>query len=677
MSQLSTPFDTVLIANRGEIACRIIRACRELGLGTVAVYSEPDRHSLHVHLADQAVCLGPAPASESYLNIPALLAAAQATGAQALHPGYGFLAENPELAEACARSGLVFVGPSADVLRELGAKTAARDRAEALGIPVVPGQAIDPEQPEACLALASELGYPLLVKAVGGGGGRGMRRIASQAELLPALASAAAEALKAFSDPRLYLEKLLEPVRHIEFQILGDTQGRVIHLGERECSLQRRYQKIWEEAPAFNFSSELRQVMGDDAVKLGSSLSYVGAGTVEFILDSQNHYYFLEVNPRIQVEHPVTEAITGLDLVQLQLKLAAGESLPLSQADVRAEAQASGHAIEVRICAEDPSLNFAPASGRMAVWQLPTWLRCDSGISSGAEIGIHYDSLLAKLIIHAPTRQQALSQLRRALSECVALGLPTNIPFLMDLCAEKDLADGRVHTGWLEAQLASQSRCPQPQAKPPLALLAAATAWRWQMRPRDPLQAAGLPTGWRNNPSAPQREHWAFLNQPFSLSYRQRGLNKLAVSLTSEADAPEEMHLHLIEADAEKVCFEYQNLRYQCRVWQNGEQLWLHHRSWGNLCLEMLPRLRRPAAQTQAGDLCAVLPGKVLKLEVSVGQPVAEGDLLVVLESMKMETSLNAPFAGVVREVCVSPLQQVSAGQKLLEISPPDSHANS
>ncbi|MBT9547489.1 MAG: ATP-grasp domain-containing protein [Candidatus Sericytochromatia bacterium] len=677
MSQAIIPFDTVLIANRGEIACRIIRACRELGLGTVAVYSEADRHSLHVQLADQAVYLGPAPASESYLKIPALLAAAHATGAQALHPGYGFLAENPELADACARSGLVFVGPSANVLRELGAKTTARDRALALGIPVVPGQAIDPDQPEACQALANHLGYPLLVKAVGGGGGRGMRRIANQAELLPALASAAAEALKAFSDHRLYLEKLLEPVRHIEFQILGDSQGQVIHLGERECSLQRRYQKIWEEAPAVNFSSELRQAMGADAVKLGSSLSYVGAGTVEFILDSQDQYYFLEVNPRIQVEHPVTEAITGLDLVQLQLKLAAGEPLPLSQSELLSELQASGHAIEVRICCEDPSYNFAPASGKMAQWQLPNWLRIDSGITAGAEIGIDYDSLLAKLIIHAPTRQQALSQLRRALSESVALGLPTNIPFLMDLCAEKDLVAGRVHTGWLEAQLAALSQTPAAQAKPPLALLAAATAWQMQMRPRDPLQAAGLPIGWRNNPSAPQREHWGFWGQRFTVTYHQIGQNKLAVNLTSEADAPEEMTLHLIEADAEKICFEYQNLRYLCRVWQNGEQLWLHHRSWGNLCLDMLPRLRRPAAQTQAGDLCAVLPGKVLKIEVSLGQHVAEGDPLLVMESMKMETRLNAPFAGVVHAVCVSPLQQVSAGQKLLEISPPDSNANS
>ncbi|MGE3727008.1 MAG: biotin carboxylase N-terminal domain-containing protein [Candidatus Sericytochromatia bacterium] len=666
MSQPQKAFDTVLIANRGEIACRIIRACRELGLGTVAVYSEADRDSLHVQWADQAVYLGPAPASESYLNIPALLAAAQATGAQALHPGYGFLAEKPELAEACAAAEVVFVGPRAEVLRELGAKTSARERAQALGIPVVPGRAIDPDQPEACQALAEELGYPLLVKAVGGGGGRGMRRIASTAELLPALASAAAEALKAFSDHRLYLEKLLEPVRHIEFQILGDSQGQVIHLGERECSLQRRYQKIWEEAPAVNFSSELRQAMGADAVKLGSSLGYVGAGTVEFILDSLNQYYFLEVNPRIQVEHPVTEAITGLDLVQLQLILAAGAPLPLSQAEV----QSAGHAIEVRICAEDPNLNFAPASGKMARWQLPNGPRLESGIASGAEIGIDYDSLLAKLIISAPTREQALGQLRRALSQSVALGVPTNLPFLQALCGETEVAEGQIHTGWLEAH-PGLGRSP---AEPPLALLAAATLWRWQTRKRDPLQAAGLPTGWRNNPAAPQRERWGFANQEWLLTYRQTGVKLLVLTCQGRA---EEIHVRLLAADAEQLVFEYQNLRYVCKVWQNDEQLWLHHASWGNLCLQILPRLRRPQALAQAGDFCAALPGKVLSIAVTVGQIVAEGDPLLVLESMKMETGLNAPLAGVVREVCVSPLQQVSAGQKLIEIAPLNEKENS
>lgn len=662
MSTPHSPFDTVLIANRGEIACRIIRACQALGLGTVAVYSEADRDSLHVQMADQAVYLGPAPAPESYLKIPALIAAAQQTGAQALHPGYGFLAEKPELAEACADAGLVFVGPSPEVLRELGAKTAARERAIALGIPVVPGQAIDPEQPEACLAVAQELGYPLLVKAVGGGGGRGMRRIASQAELLPALASAATEAQKAFSDSRLYLEKLLEPVRHIEFQILGDHHGQVIHLGERECSLQRRYQKIWEEAPALNLAESVRAAMGDAAIRLGSSLGYVGAGTVEFILDSQQHFYFLEVNARIQVEHPVTEMITGLDLVQLQLQLATGTPLPFKQAEVNT----TGHAIEVRICAEDPRLNFAPATGQMARWELPAGVRIESGIVPGTEIGIDYDSLLAKLIVHAPTRAQALNQLRRALSQSVALGLPTNLPFLQALCGHSDIAEGRVHTAWLE----THPNLGTPQTDPPPALLAAATLWRWQSRSRDALQAAGLPTGWRNNPSVPQRERWAFQGQELELTYRQTGPKRL--DLGSEA-SPVLLLEARPEAKPEALVFEYQGLRYNCQVWQTGDLLWLHHASWGNLCLHILPRLRRPQAAAQAGDFCAALPGKVLKIAVQVGQSVAEGELLLVLESMKMETSLNAPLAGVVREICVSPQQQVSAGQKLIEISPPNS----
>lgn len=674
---MSQPFDTVLIANRGEIACRIIRACQALGLGTVAVYSEADRHSLHVQMADQAYCLGPAPAADSYLHIPALLAAAQATGAQALHPGYGFLAEKPELAEACAQNGLVFVGPRAEILRELGAKTAARERAQALGIPVVPGRAIDVNLPEACQALAAELGYPLLVKAVGGGGGRGMRLIGSETELLPALASAAAEAHKAFSDDRLYLEKRLSPVRHIEFQILGDSQGQIIHLGERECSLQRRYQKIWEEAPAPHFSPELRQKMGADAVRLASSLAYVGAGTVEFILDSQDQYYFLEVNPRIQVEHPVTEAITGLDLVQLQLRIAAGEALPLNQESIthhfNAGDHSRGHAIEVRICAEDPMLNFAPVSGTLARWEVPANVRVESGIVSGAVIGTDYDSLLAKLIVHAPTREQAMHQMRRVLSQTVALGLPSNLPFLRSLCESEDLIAGQIHTGWLEAHPDLLS----PPEPPPLALLAAATLWRWQSRPRDPLQQAGLPTGWRNNPCAPQQDFWRYRDQDFCLRYRQSGAQRLDLFCETEVEKTPEVTVQLLEIGPEHLVFECQKRRYVCQVWQTGDLLWLHHPQWGNTALQMLPRLRRPQALQQAGDFCAVLPGKVIAIAVQEGQTVAEGDRLLVLESMKMETCLNASFAGVVQTICVSPLQQVRAGQKLIEITPLNSASHS
>jgi acetyl/propionyl-CoA carboxylase alpha subunit len=653
-------FDTVLIANRGEIACRIMRACQALGLSTVAVYSEADKNALHTKLADQAFCIGPAPATESYLNIPAILKVATESGAQAIHPGYGFLAEKPELAQACAEAGLVFIGPSAEVLEKLGAKTAARALAQSLQIPVVPGKEINPGDPQNCQKMAAELGYPLLVKAVGGGGGRGMRKIAHESELLPALMSAAAEAQKAFSDDRLYLEKWLSPVRHIEFQILGDSQGQVIHLGERECSLQRRYQKIWEEAPALNLSPALRADMGNAAVRIGQSLAYLGAGTVEFILDAHDQFYFLEVNARIQVEHPVTELVTGLDLVQLQLQMAAGQPLPLKQAQI----QLQGHAIEVRVCAEDTTQNFGPASGPVGLWQAPQQTRCDSGIATGSEISIYYDSMLAKVIVHGQDRAQALLKLRQALKQTVALGLSTNLNYLQELSQAQAIITGKVHTGWLEAH----PELGHGPSQAPAPFLVAATLWRCLARPSDPLYQAGLPRGWRNNPFSPQREHWQFKQQPLTLAYHQIGPQKWLWGQEQETIETIFTEVYLLEHSAQSLRFEWNNRQYICHIWQNNSEIWLHNPNWGNLCIEALPRLRWPQAQVQAGDFCASQPGKVLQIAVSPGQKVAEGEILLVLESMKMETSLNAPHAGIVREVCVEPHQQVSTGQKLLEL---------
>lgn len=420
-------FKRILIANRGEIALRIIRACREMGIETVVVYSEADRESLPVRLADRSLCIGPAPAAGSYLNISGIVSAALLSGAEAVHPGYGFLAENPAFAEACARHGLVFIGPSPEAIRKMGDKIAARRTVSKSGVPVVPGSSGALSRAGEALELASAIGYPVLVKAGAGGGGWGMRVAGSPAELAAALQTAQAEARAAFGDDRVYLEKYVAEPRHIEFQILGDGEGRVIHLGERECSLQRRNQKVIEESPSVALTPALREQMGEMAVRAARSAGYTGAGTVEFLLDKEQNFYFLEMNTRIQVEHSVTEMVTGIDLVKEQIRLAAGEPLGYTQEEVRI----CGWAIECRINAEDPGRNFAPSPGVITAFLPPggPGVRLDSAAFAGWRVPPHYDSLIAKLIAWGRDRDEALSRMERALSEFVIEGIKTNIPF--------------------------------------------------------------------------------------------------------------------------------------------------------------------------------------------------------------------------------------------------------
>ncbi|HEX6796445.1 MAG TPA: acetyl-CoA carboxylase biotin carboxylase subunit [Ktedonobacterales bacterium] len=421
------PFDKVLIANRGEIAVRIIRACRDLGLGSVAVYSDADRSAPHVRMADEAVHLGPPAPGESYLNIGKLLDAAKRTGAEAVHPGYGFLSENAAFADACAAAGLIFVGPPGDVMRELGEKTAAKRVAIAAGVPIVPGYNSGLEDATHAARVAAEIGYPVLLKAAAGGGGKGIRFVFKQEELEASLRLAKSEAKTAFGDDTVYMEKAVTPARHIEVQIIGDTHGNVIHLGERECSIQRRHQKLIEETPSVALTPELREHITSAAVALARAAGYVNAGTVEFLLGPDGNFYFLEVNTRLQVEHPVTELRTGLDLVRLQLRVAAGLPLGVSQDEI----EFRGHAIEARITAEDPLNRFLPASGSIAALQAPAGpgVRLDSGIYAGMEVPLFYDSLLAKLIAWGQDRDEAVTRLRRALDEFDLAGVRTTIPF--------------------------------------------------------------------------------------------------------------------------------------------------------------------------------------------------------------------------------------------------------
>jgi acetyl-CoA carboxylase biotin carboxylase subunit len=438
---------TLLIANRGEIAVRIVRAARELGIRTVAVYSEPDRLAPHVLEADAARLIGPASSSESYLRVDRILEAARASGADAIHPGYGFLAERAHFAQAVADAGLTFVGPTADTIAAMGDKTEARRRMRDAGVPIVPGLVDPVDDPQAAAAAAEDIGYPVLLKAAAGGGGKGMRVISTPEELPGAFEAARREALAAFGDGSVYLERYLNRPRHVEIQVLGDARGNVIHLGERECSIQRRHQKLVEEAPSPVLTPELRAQMGAAAVRAAEAVSYVGAGTVEFLYQD-GAFFFLEMNTRLQVEHPVTELVTGLDIVAWQLRIASGEPLPFTQDDVRMK----GHAIECRITSEDPYRGFLPSTGTVTHLEVPTGpgVRWDGGIQTGFEVSLHYDPLLAKLIVHAPTREGAIARMARALDELVVIGVDTSAPFHRRVMGEPDFRDGRLSIRYVE-----------------------------------------------------------------------------------------------------------------------------------------------------------------------------------------------------------------------------------
>jgi acetyl-CoA carboxylase biotin carboxylase subunit len=441
---------TVLIANRGEIAVRVIRACRELGIRTVAVYSEADRDSLHVQMADKAICIGPAKSKDSYLKIVSVLSAAEISNADAIHPGYGFLSEKAHFAEVCRDCGFIFVGPPPDAIAKMGDKAVARETMRAAGVPVIPGSEGTVSELSDALRLAERIGYPVIIKAAAGGGGKGMRIARDRDELTSGFATAQAEAGSAFGDNSVYLEKFIARARHVEIQVLADTHGNAIHLGERDCSMQRRHQKLIEESPSPAVDADLRRRMGEAAVRAAKAVGYVNAGTVEFILSETGEFYFMEMNTRIQVEHPVTEMITGVDLVQQQLRIAAGERLPFTQDDIRF----SGHAIECRINAEDPDQNFRPNPGKITAFAPPSgdgW-RMDTHIYPGYTVPVHYDSLLGKLIVQAADREAAIDSMLKALDACVIEGVRTTIPFHKRLLRDPNFRRGKIHTKYVEEE---------------------------------------------------------------------------------------------------------------------------------------------------------------------------------------------------------------------------------
>ena len=487
----------ILVANRGEIALRVMKACREMGIPTVAVYSTSDKGSLHVQFADEAVCIGSPPPLESYLNIEKIISTAKQTGADAIHPGYGFLAENSDFARRCAEESIIFIGPNHEAMRLLGNKIESRKTMVKAGIPVIPGMMAGCAEVGSVVKEATQMGFPVLVKAAGGGGGKGMRIVRESKELEESLAACMREARSAFGDATIYLEKYIEKPRHVEFQILADTYGNVIHLFERECSIQRRYQKIVEETPSVALDRELREKMGNVAVQVAKTAGYTNAGTVEFLLDPTGKFYFLEVNARVQVEHPITEAVVGVDLVKQQIRIASGEKLTLKQEDLRQR----GHAIECRIYAEDPENGFLPSAGKILFLKEPVGpgIRCDSGIWTGCEVSVHYDPILSKLVVWDETREQARRRMASALREYVILGIKTTVHFLADIMEHPAFAEGKTHTGFIPEHFSDWKLTEGDPSETKIALLAAAALGRSGPAVRAFATAREVFSPWKSN----------------------------------------------------------------------------------------------------------------------------------------------------------------------------------
>jgi 3-methylcrotonyl-CoA carboxylase alpha subunit len=644
-------FRTLLIANRGEIACRIVRTARRMGIETIAVYSEADARALHVQAADRAYPIGGAPARDSYLNIPRIIETAVAAGAEAIHPGYGFLSENPVFAEACADAGIVFVGPPASAMRAMGSKSAAKALMEKSAVPLLPGYHGDRQEPEFLADQAARIGFPVVIKAVSGGGGRGMRVVTSAADFGSALGSARQEAASAFGDDRVLVERYLQRPRHIEVQIFADTQGNAVHLFERDCSAQRRHQKVLEEAPAPGLSAAQREQMGLAAVAAAKAVGYVGAGTVEFVADADG-FFFLEMNTRLQVEHPVTELITGFDLVEWQLRVAAGEPLPVAQSAI----SLTGHAIEARIYAEDPARDFAPSVGRLALFRTPIetdWVRVDTGFASGDTVSVHYDAMLAKLICHGPTRDVALRRMRQALADCAVAGVASNLDLLGRIVAHPDFIMGGIDTGFIaregETLLAAQG-VPSAEilAVAALAVLSAETSIGddpWDARDQwwvntTPVRILDFTDGETSYPVAVVRDGAAWRIGGLLGTAEPLGGGRLRVSLDGAwRTVTAVVDQHVV------------TLRDHGSTWR----------------LTLPDPLAAADDEEDAGDrLVAPIPGLVTQVSASVGDRVARGQVLVVLEAMKTVFRLSAPADTVVASVSCAAGEMVQEGQMLV-----------
>jgi acetyl-CoA carboxylase biotin carboxylase subunit len=652
-------FRKILIANRGEIALRVMGTCRAMGIATVAVYSDADANAPHVRFADEAVHIGAAPAKDSYLNISKIIEAARLTGADAIHPGYGFLSENAEFAEACTRAGFVFIGPQADTIRRVGLKSPARKLAAAAGAPVVPGYDGEEQDNEILRAEILKIGFPVLIKASAGGGGKGMRLVRSENEISEAIESARREAEKTFSNSALLLEKFVERARHIEVQILGDAHGNLVHLFERDCSLQRRHQKIIEESPSSAVNESLRAKIGEAAINVGRAIGYTNAGTVEFILAPSGEFYFIEVNTRLQVEHPVTEAITGLDLVRLQIEIAEGRPLPFTQSDLKTR----GHAIEARIYAEDPNNGFLPATGTIYDWHLPDdaeGLRVDAGVEARSEVGIHYDPMLAKLIVHADDRTTAIRKLSQALRRTSIQGVQTNQDFLVRLIEHEAFRNGEAHTGFITDHLDELIGGADEQLDQ-ASVIAAALFLQKSWQAADSLLSQ-IPPGYRNNPYRNPSIKLNISRQQTIVSWQQVTENSFDVEVTGAKVTAE-----IIACEQNHIRLALDGVQRAFRITEANNRLYVHS-SRGSRVVARLPRHPLPQVDEQ-GAASSPMPGQVLKILVSEGQRVVAGQALLILEAMKMEQTIRATSGGVVESVKVKTGQIVSPGDVLVQIN--------
>ncbi|MDP1954239.1 MAG: acetyl/propionyl/methylcrotonyl-CoA carboxylase subunit alpha [Polaromonas sp.] len=661
-------FKKILIANRGEIACRVAATARRMAIQTVAVYSDADAGAKHVGACDEAIHIGGSAPKDSYLRWEKIIAAAKATGAEAIHPGYGFLSENEEFAQACGDAGLVFIGPPASAIKAMGLKAESKQLMEKAGVPLVPGYHGSDQDPALLKREADRIGYPVLIKASAGGGGKGMRAVEKSEDFDAALASCKREAINSFGHDAVLVEKYAQRPRHIEIQVFGDSHGNYVYLFERDCSVQRRHQKVLEEAPAPGMTEAMRKQMGEAAVAAARAVNYVGAGTVEFIVeqrpDGTMNFFFMEMNTRLQVEHPVTEAITGLDLVEWQLRVASGEKLPLAQDQLRIH----GHAIEARICAESPDNNFLPATGTLHVYGLPPsvsfergLVRVDAGVREGDVISPFYDSMIAKLIVHGDTREQALARMDEALAQVHIVGLNTNVQFLRHVVQSHSFAEADLDTALIpreQAVLFHQEKIGLPAAA--AAAVALTLLEEQALETADPFSRRD---GWRSHGVATRRFEFEFHGEPAKaeLTYLHDGALRLAVG--------GEEGLLVFSRETEAVTLAFNSKRLTARLYRRGETVHVFARQ-GATWITVIDLLAHAGeAHGEAGRLTAPMPGKVVSFAVKAGDKVSKGQALAVMEAMKMEHTIAAPADGVVQELLYAPGDQVIEGAELLRMA--------
>ena len=634
-------FHKLLIANRGEIACRIIKTAHEMGISCVAVYTEADSNSPFVRMADEAVKL-----SDTYLNGKEIIEAAKRTGAQAIHPGYGFLSENAKFSRDVQKEGLIWVGPSSRVITSMGDKLKAKDIAEKAGVPTLP-MTTDPKK-------ANTIGYPILIKAAAGGGGKGMRIVEDKKDLKEAIAGAQREALTGFGDDRVFIERYVASSRHIEIQILGDSHGNVVHLGERECSIQRRHQKIIEESPSPRVDSEMRATMGEAAIKLAKKLKYESAGTVEFLVDDKTgEFWFLEVNTRLQVEHPVTEEVTGKDLVYEQLRIARGEELGYSQEDISWK----GSSIEARLYAEDPSKDFLPATGTLIAYEndINIDARWDTGIEQGSVVGTDFDPMLAKVITKGKTRIDAANKLALALETMHIGGVTTNRDFLVASLRTKDFLDGKTTSDFIEKT--NPQRAVILEGSMLENALSAAALWIQGQNRESANILKEIPTGWRNSRLPRQKINFRYLEKDLEVTYKANRDGSFDVNDGTVA--------RVVKWTSYGIDIEVNNSRFFSKVTRDNDNIVVHG-PWGDALFKILPRFTLPGSEAQAGGLIAPMPGKVVDLKVKTGSKVKKGDTLVILEAMKMEHQVKAPEDGKITKVLIKKDDQLENGALLM-----------